>query len=345
MQKKILIIGAVPHPDDLRTYGGTTTLMQNFLDYCDEHHYKYQHIDTFRYRNKWVNLAYFVLSFIRGVLTSRVVMYNLSLNGAFVLFYYTAPFAYALGRKVVFRKFGGNFLNQLQECPVKKRLRMVKLLNSADVMYFETKKLMDAAPKLFRHPERIHWFPNCRKPPVATVDGGFRKRFVFISRMEEAKGVDYLLEVAETLPEGYTVHFYGPLIDSKYAAPGFFEGRRAEYHGAVKTEGVLRTLKAYEVLVLPSHWQTEGYPGIIIEALSLGMPVVSTRIGGIPEMVEDGVNGFLVEPRDPEALRAAMLAFNEQNYGAMSRQARRSFDNVYNSDRINEQVYRTIVSL
>lgn len=345
MKKKILIIGAVPHPDDLRTYGGTTTLMQNFIDYCCEHHYAYRHIDTLKYKNKIANLLHFVTKFIYGLFTSDAVMYNVSVNGAFTLFYHTAPIAYFLGKKVVFRKFGGNFLNQLQECPIKKRLKMVKLLNKASVIYFETKALMSEAPKLFRYPERIKWFPNCRRPAITSSRSEFRKRFVFISRMEEAKGIEHLMNVVDSLPEGYTMHLYGPIIDEKYDRIDYFKGRKAEYRGALKTESVLKTLKEYDVLVLPSHWQSEGYPGIIVEAMSVGLPVISTRIGGIPEMIDDGVNGLLVEPHDENGLRKAMLSFNDETYAQMAKKSVDCFNKKYNSDIINEKVYRTIISL
>jgi len=252
------------------------------------------------------------------------VMYNVSYNGAFTMFYHTAPIAYALRRKVVFRKFGGNFLNQLRECPAEKRLRMTKLLNRTSLIYFETKILMNAAPKLFQRSERVHWFPNCRKPAAFAAGSDFQKRFVFISRVEETKGVDHLLNVANRLPTDYTVHIYGPIIDPKYGDEEYFKDHRAEYRGALKTE---------------------GYPGIITEAMSVGLPVIATRIGGIPEMVVDGENGRLVEPHDEEALLKAMLSVNTSNYAAMSAAALRQFNEQYNSDVLNAKVYEEMQSL
>lgn len=343
--KKILIIGAVPHPDDLKTYGGTTTLMQNFIDYCNEHRYSYQHIDTLKYKNKWKNMFYFVFAFLCGVLTCKVVMFNLSRNGVFTLFYNVAPICYALRRKVVFRKFGGNFLGQLEACPQSKRLRLVRLLNRASVIYFETKYLIQESPNLFRFPQRIMWFPNCRKPCEEREIHSFRKRFVFVSRVEECKGVDRLLTVADRLPDDYVVHIYGPIVEEKYLRADYFSGHKAKYLGALKTEGVLSTLKEYDVLVLPTSWQTEGYPGIITEAMSVGLPVISTRIGGIPEMITEEENGILVPPTDVDSLYNAIVSINEDNYRTMSDNAFKQFDDNYNSDTINEKVYRTMINL
>ena len=60
-----------------------------------------------------------------------------------------------------------------------------------------------------------------------------------------------------------------------------------------------------DVFVLASKY--EGYPIAVMEALSVGLPVVSTDVGGVPETVTEGVEGFLVPPGDPEALAAALL--------------------------------------
>ena len=68
-----------------------------------------------------------------------------------------------------------------------------------------------------------------------------------------------------------------------------------------------RVLEETDLMVLPSH--TEGLPNAALEALAMDVPVLATRVGGTPEVIEDGVTGRLVPPRDPLAMAAAIEDF------------------------------------
>ncbi len=63
-------------------------------------------------------------------------------------------------------------------------------------------------------------------------------------------------------------------------------------------------LGALDIFVLPSH--SEGVSLALLEAMAAGLPVIATAVGGLPEVVTDGVNGLLIPPQDPEALAQAL---------------------------------------
>ena len=85
---------------------------------------------------------------------------------------------------------------------------------------------------------------------------------------------------------------------------------RVSLLGARSSEEVRATLAGARAFALPSvrlpSGRMEGIPVALMEAMASGVPVVATRLSGIPELVEDGVTGLLVEPHDPERLAAAL---------------------------------------
>jgi len=109
---------------------------------------------------------------------------------------------------------------------------------------------------------------------------------------------------------------------------------------------IANLLRCSDAVVLCS--ETESAPLTLLEGMSCGLPVVATEVGGIPEIVEDGVNGFLVQPKHPEAIAERILELNED--GALRRKlgeaARRTVLERYTADRIlgqYEEIYEKVV--
>lgn len=136
------------------------------------------------------------------------------------------------------------------------------------------------------------------------------KRLVFVGRLAAVKGVPVLLEALARLraddPEvTLTLVGDGPergWIEARIAALGLA--------GAVTVTGYLgqgevaAELAGSDIFVLPSF--AEGVPVVLMEAMATGLPVVTTRIAGIPELVEDGVSGLVVPPGDAAGLAGAL---------------------------------------
>ncbi|MEO0070440.1 MAG: glycosyltransferase family 4 protein [candidate division WOR-3 bacterium] len=110
--------------------------------------------------------------------------------------------------------------------------------------------------------------------------------------------------------------------------------------GSLPHEEVMKILKAADTLVLTSNY--EGFPIVLLEAMSLGLPVIATRIGGVPELVEDGVNGFLVGRQDVQGVATALvkLAKDEDLRLRMGREGWRKVKERFSLHRMLEDVER-----
>lgn len=137
-------------------------------------------------------------------------------------------------------------------------------------------------------------------------------RFVCVGRLAEQKGQLVLIEAAgklaaEGLEFGIMLVGDGPMrraIEDATRRLGLED--RVQIAGWMDTRGVHDAILQARALVLPSF--AEGLPVVIMEALALGRPVISTYIAGIPELVESGRSGWLVPAGAVEPLAAAMVA-------------------------------------
>jgi glycosyltransferase involved in cell wall biosynthesis len=132
---------------------------------------------------------------------------------------------------------------------------------------------------------------------------------LFVGVLERYKDVDALADAwrlaAMRLP-GLTLRIVGTgsRADVVERLSGDLPGR-VEWTRSVPNHEIPALLDAATVLVLPSR--SEGLGRIVVEALCRGRPVVATRVGGITDLVRDGENGLLVEPRVPAALADALV--------------------------------------
>ena len=121
-------------------------------------------------------------------------------------------------------------------------------------------------------------------------------RVLFVGALERVKGVDVLL--AAWPRASLRIVGTGPLSELVLEAPAVAWSPRLDQ------AEVAAALDESWCLVLPSR--SEGLPRVVLEAISRGRAVVGSRVGGIPDVVEDGVNGLLVPPDDSQALTAAL---------------------------------------
>lgn len=140
--------------------------------------------------------------------------------------------------------------------------------------------------------------PNAVEPASRSV-GGARPRILFAGRLSEQKDPETLLEAFISLNrEAVELHFCGEgeleaALRRRASQSGV--SQRVFFHGQVDQERYQALLSKASIMVLPSC-RGEGCPNVILEAMSAGLPVIATKVGGIPELVDEGKTGLLFEP-------------------------------------------------
>ena len=139
-------------------------------------------------------------------------------------------------------------------------------------------------------------------------------RFGYIGTVQKHKGVHVLIEAFSHIddPSVELKIFGDPLIAPDYYAhmQRMARNPRIEFSGVFDNAEVGRILSGIDVLIVPSVWP-ENSPVTIHEAYLAKIPVIASRIGGIPELVQDGVNGFLFTPGDAKDLLSKINLFIE----------------------------------
>lgn len=155
-------------------------------------------------------------------------------------------------------------------------------------------------------------------------------------------------------PVHHTVVGDGPLRGSLHRLASELDlDAEVRFLGARNREEVATVLREAHILIAPSltaaSGDQEGIPNVLKEAMGSGLPVVSTVHSGIPELVEDGVSGYLVPERDVGALadRIVHLIDRPEDWPAMSRAERTRVKSEYSDERLNArlaELYEALVS-
>jgi glycosyltransferase involved in cell wall biosynthesis len=143
-------------------------------------------------------------------------------------------------------------------------------------------------------------------------------RFVFLSRVSESKGIGTIFDALDDerlrhRKDDFTIDFYGP-VEEDYADT---------FHALVDSEpntgykgyldiyndrdGCYRTISSYHAMLFPTTWMGEGFPGVVLDALACGLPVIASDWNMNREVVIDGETGRIIPPNDAKALADMIL--------------------------------------
>jgi glycosyltransferase involved in cell wall biosynthesis len=329
---KLLLIGPLSNKNDETNIGGVTILFELLLSEVRRKNIEFDVIDTLKDNYPNAAFAFFSSAFKLMVRFRKYDYISLQAsNNSLVLL---GPIMVLLSKiynkKTSMRKFAGNLDVVYEKSNFFKKMLIRYVLKNTDINFFETKYLMDY---FYKFNSNTYWFPNVRQQMlIPEMPRKFSKRFIYIGTINKEKGIDEIIEIIGQLDDDYTLDLYGPIMESKYAEIQFEESK-VNYCGHLHPDSVPMVLNTYDVLILPSY--REGYPGVVIEAFSLGIPVIATKLQGIMEMVQDGINGLLVNVKDSSQLKYAIESINNEKYVVLSENALKSFSNFNSEEQTN----------
>lgn len=188
---------------------------------------------------------------------------------------------------------------------------------------------------------------SCRVVSWATVDNyeSFQHRqegpssppeILFVAVLKESKGIGVLLAACSMLIErgaafqvGVMGEFESPATESKLRAFVRENGlsERVRFLGVLTGDEYYDAFSRASIFCFPTFFESENVPLVTIDAAKFGLPIVATRWRGVPSVVEEGVNGFLVPIRDPAAVadKLSLLLDDPELRRAMGREGRRIF--------------------
>ncbi len=165
----------------------------------------------------------------------------------------------------------------------------------------------------------------------------------YVGRLESVKGYDFLLEAVEPLHHRYPnlkTFFIGASVPARMPTP-------AGVHFLGFRKDVFSVLKRMDIFCLPSL--NEGLPNSLMEAMSVRCACIASRVGGVPYLIEHDKNGLLVPPRDPQALREALVRLidNPDERKKLGESARKTIEARFNWAQIlesYEDLFRSLLS-
>lgn len=302
---KVLMIGPARSVN-----GGISAVVNNYYKAGLGQKVELQYIGTMEDGSKWHKLGVAVkalIQFIKVVSGYDIVHINMASDSSL---YRKLPFihlAKIFKKKLVIHQHGGNFKHFYEaECGDRRRKFIKYTLNKADVFVVVAAYLEDIFKAIVSE-NKITVLPNAIEIPKEAVEKKSGQKLLFLGRLCKEKGIRELIEAVSELKEEYQALelYLGGVWEEQD-----LKKLADQYSGFINQLGWIsgkekeRYLKECNVFVLPTYF--EGLPMSLLEAMAYKCTCIASEVGGIPQVIEDGVDGILISPKDKESLKHAI---------------------------------------
>lgn len=260
-----------------------------------------------------------------------------------------------LGKKVVLHMHGQTFMDYYNKQTDSKKKYLVDTINLQDVVIAlsETwKKNLESIGiknvSIVYNGLSDYEMEKLQEPVKSNGDDKLGRGFLYLGRLGQRKGAyDLIQAINELYESGQSIHgiMAGDGSDRQQVIDKLNNKSLIEFPGWVDGDHKIELIRQCRYMILPQY--NEGVPVQIIEAMAAGKPVITTNVGGIPDIVQEE-NGIIINPGDIEALKTAILALENndtmcEQIGNNNREKAAGFTTAASKARL-DQIYRKILA-
>ena len=335
----ILMLGS-----DLSVKGGMTTVVESFLNNKFNNKINIKFVPTHIEKNIFKQLIFFINALIKIVYSLifdeiSIIHMHLSEKGSFYRKYIIFILGKIFNKKIIIHMHGAEFKEFYENSSKNIKQNIIKLLKGADYVlvlgdnWNDYVKGLDNSIKtrIFRNSVKVRNDIVTRKKNNINI--------LFLAVLIERKGIFDLIEASRIIINNKKLLNYNIKFTiagtgsseykcknkvSEYKLDSFFD-----FKGWITGKEKYNLLKESQIFVLPSY--NEGLPVAILEAMSYGLPIISTNVGSIEDAVKDNFNGFLINPGDINLLahRITECILNKNMWEEFSQNSRKFIENIY----------------
>ena len=295
---------------DRGVHGGISALVNSYYEAGLQQKVELKYIGTMKEGSKLKKLmvaGLACLDFMHLLRWCDIVHVNCSSDSSFMRKSIFIRYAKKHGKKVLLHQHGGDFVNYYNaEISEKRRSYIREILDMTDLMIVLTDSWKAFFGKL-TDPGKIHVLPNGVVTTSVHRDDGTKKdmnKILFLGRICEAKGVKELIEsVIQLHYDNNNVRLYigGIFEDNKFLKDIEENSTFIKHIGWVTGKDKEKYLDECGIMAVPSYF--EGFGLSVVEGMLHGCCVVASNVGGIPDIIENEIDGLLIKPRDVHELK------------------------------------------
>lgn len=288
-----LQLGEIPH-------GGDTTKNRLFVDRFSKVFRKVYAVDTYKWKQRPLSAVklLFYLFFVR----KAKVIVSCETSAVKILDFL---YRFRIQNDVYYWVVGNGFVGR-----IKNGIIPANHYSYLKAIYVQSPQMAETLHEFGLN--NAIYVPNSKPVydiPIVKHDYS-QTKFVFVARILPEKGVENIFNClkrlnAEGLSDKISMDFYG-IVNTNYTTFQEHVNKtvNARYNGLLNLTTIdgYKTLSSYDIMLFPTYYNGEGFPGVFIDAFIAGLPVVTTDWHYNSEVIQDGKTGFIIPPKDDDRL-------------------------------------------